>query len=54
MEAHRRMDPYSRPVITYLGLAYGLADISFTFTLFSIDTLLFTLNSQLVDTNYSV
>ena len=36
MESHRSIDLYSRPAITSLGLAYGLADTSFTFTLYTI------------------
>ena len=41
-------------IITSLDLAYGLADTPFTFTLYSIYTFLFTLNPQLIDTNYTI
>ena len=45
MEAYESIDPYSRPIITSLGLAYGLANTLFTFTLYAIYTFLFTLKS---------
>ena len=48
------MDLYGRPAIASLGLAYGLAETPFTFTLNSIYTFLFTLKSQLIDINYIV
>ena len=34
MEAYRSIDLYNRPAITYLGLAYGLADTPFTYLLY--------------------
>ena len=43
MEAHKSIDLYSRPIITSLGLAYGLADTPFTFTLYTICSFLSTL-----------
>ena len=46
------MDSYSRPIITSLDLAYGLADTPFTFTLYTIYTLFFTLMSYLIDINF--
>ena len=45
MEAYGSIDLYSRSVITSLGLAYGLVNIPFTFTLDAIYTFLFTLKS---------
>ena len=36
MELYRSIDLYDRPVIASLGLAYGLVDSSFTFTLYSL------------------
>ena len=51
---YRSINLYIRPVINYLGLAYGLADIPFTFILYSIYTFLFTLKSSLIDTIYII
>ena len=41
MEAYGSIDSYRRPAIASLGLAYGLADTPFTFTLYTIYTFLF-------------
>ena len=54
IEVYESMDPYSRSAITSLGLAYGLVDNPFTFTLYTIYTFLFTLKSRLTDTNYTI
>ena len=52
MKAYKSINLYSYPVIISLGLAYGLADTSFIFTLYTIYTFLTTLISRLIDTNY--
>ena len=45
MEAHGSINPYNYPAITTLGLARGLVDVPFIFTLYIIYTFLLTLNS---------
>ena len=54
MEAHESINLYSRSVITSLGLAYGLANTPFTFTLYTLYNFFITLISQLIEINYTI